>query len=184
MPPGALTNRFKCDLTPEFWRVKSRIDALSTTTSFDYGPDGERFSKTGNGATTCYISGDGELKVDAVNPAGRYTSYITADVRKESALDGSNATYDFLIKDEQGSVRVSSQNTISDYGPFGAPKAPPPPSTARPTSANATMLKPGCNICTPGTTTPPSEGSCRPTPGSRRCRGWILTGMPTRGMIR
>jgi RHS repeat-associated protein len=100
------------------------ITANGATSTFDYGPDGERFVKTANGATTWYISGDGELKVDAVNPAGRFTSYITPDVRKESALDGSNATYDFLIKDEQGSVRVSSQNTISDYGPFGAPQGP------------------------------------------------------------
>jgi RHS repeat-associated protein len=85
----------------------------------------ERVKKVTAFATTWYISGEGELKVDAVNPAGRLTSWLTGDVKREADLAGGNPVYDYVVRDQQGSVRVSGQaSQTTDYAAFGMPQGP------------------------------------------------------------
>ncbi len=92
------------------------ITAQGSTTSFQYGTDGERLKKVGTSATTWYVGNDGELKVDAATPSGLMTSYITSNVRRVGSATG------FLLQDGLGSVRGENQVGIGsftwhDYGP-------------------------------------------------------------------
>jgi RHS repeat-associated protein len=66
------------------------ITSNGVTTVFEYGPDGERVLKSSGGASTWYVAEDGGLKVDAVNPAGRLTSWLTGDVKREAVLTGAH----------------------------------------------------------------------------------------------
>ncbi len=95
------------------------ITSQGSTTSFEYGTDGERLKKIGTSATTWYVGNDGELKVDAATPSGLMTSYITSEVRRVGSATG------FLLKDGLGSVRFESQtggtSAWRDYGPYGMP---------------------------------------------------------------
>ncbi len=96
------------------------ITAQGSTTSFQYGTDGERVKKVGTTATTWYVGNDGELKVDSANPSGLMTSYITSNVRRVGSATG------FLLQDGLGSVRGENQVGIGsftwrDYGPYGMP---------------------------------------------------------------
>ena len=95
------------------------ITSQGSTTSFEYGTDGERLKKIGTSATTWYVGNDGELKVDAATPSGLMTSYITSEVRRVGSATG------FLLKDGLGSVRYESQtggtSAWRDYGPYGMP---------------------------------------------------------------
>ncbi len=74
------------------------ITAQGSTTSFQYGTDGERVKKTNGANTTWYVGNDGELKVDAATPSGLMTSYITSNVRRVGSATG------FLLQDGLGSV--------------------------------------------------------------------------------
>jgi RHS repeat-associated protein len=96
------------------------ITSQGSTTSFEYGTDGERLKKVNASATTWYVGNDSELKVDAVTPSGLMTSYITSEVRRVGSATG------FLLKDGLGSVRNETQTSGAtsswrDYGPYGMP---------------------------------------------------------------
>jgi RHS repeat-associated protein len=95
------------------------ITATGATTSFDYGPDGERVRKTLGTSSTWYIGNDGELKVDAATPQGLMTSYVSKSVRRVGAGT------DFLLSDGLGSIRhelrFGGSGSYRDYGPYGQP---------------------------------------------------------------
>jgi YD repeat-containing protein len=76
--------------------------AVIRSTGFDYAADGERAKKTTTDAEIFYVSGDAELRFDAATPAGLMTAWVTPDVRKDGAV------FDYVTRDELGSVRVSS----------------------------------------------------------------------------
>ncbi len=92
-------------------------NGLATTMS--YGPDGERASKSFNGATTHYLGNDTEIRFDAATPLGLITSYLHPDVRREGALT------DFLIKDHLNTNRLTIRYSLLpirfDFSPYGRP---------------------------------------------------------------
>ena len=88
--------------------------------SFSYGPDGARSSKTFGSATTRYFAGE-DLLVDTANPTGLLSSYLGADVRRVGLVTS------WAHRDNLSSNRVMSfmsggaATTKHDYGPFGQP---------------------------------------------------------------
>ena len=96
-----------------------------TTSTFQYGPDGERSRKvtsSGGSATSWYLGGDHELTVDPANRAGLWSANIHGDVKRVGALTS------FQSHDGLGSIRVSFApvgqavaNQSHDYAPFGMP---------------------------------------------------------------
>ncbi len=68
MPKTARSRLKSChwhDLPELTFRRLSPITAQGSTTSFEYGTDGERLKKVGTSATTWYVGNDGELKGEA-----------------------------------------------------------------------------------------------------------------------
>jgi RHS repeat-associated protein len=107
------------------------ITANGTTSTFVYGPDGERFRKTNGPSTTWYMANDAELTVDAANPAGLIASYIAPAVKRSSSAGG--ITFDYMVRDYQGSLRATYRanaantnitNAGMEYGPYGMPRVP------------------------------------------------------------
>ena len=88
--------------------------------SFSYGPDGARSSKTFGSATTRYFAGE-DLLVDTANPTGLLSSYLGADVKRVGLVTS------WAHKDSLSSNRVMSYMSGGqvaskhDYGPFGQP---------------------------------------------------------------
>jgi RHS repeat-associated protein len=121
---GNLTNDQAKQLT---WDSANRLASVSRggkTTSFAYGPDGSRASKTtdftGVSVTTNYYGAEAEQK------SGTYTRYPHMDVMVESS-NGSNVIK-FLHRDHLASVRVVTKmdGTIQEqarYAAYGEPKA-------------------------------------------------------------
>jgi RHS repeat-associated protein len=96
------------------------ITQNGNVSSFSYGPDGARASKSFGSATTRYFGGE-ELLVDTVNPTGLLTSYLGADV-KRVGLVTSWAHKDVLSSNRVMSYMAGGQaSTKHDYGPFGQP---------------------------------------------------------------
>ncbi len=103
------------------------ITSQGTTSTFLYGPDGERSKKLNGSATTWYLGGDNELLVNPANPPGLWSSTIASDVKREGLLTS------FLTHDALGSVKVTAlatvpspggfatANQLHDYGPYGMP---------------------------------------------------------------
>ncbi len=98
------------------------ITSQGSTSTFQYGPDGERSRKTNGSATSWYLGGDHELLVDPANPAGLWSANIHGDVRRVGAFTS------FQSHDGLGSIRVSFApvgqavaNQSHDYAPFGLP---------------------------------------------------------------
>jgi RHS repeat-associated protein len=92
------------------------------TTSFAYGPDGERAYKNFGGISGShyyYMGGESELLVNNIYSTGQLTSYIHPDVKRE----GQNT--DILLKDHLASnrlaLRYGQSTTRMDYGPYGQP---------------------------------------------------------------
>jgi RHS repeat-associated protein len=88
--------------------------------SFAYGSDSERVSKSWNGNVTHYLGNDSELLVNAANPSGLLSSYLHPDVKREGALT------DYLVKDHLSSNRLTlrhgpSSTSAHAYGPYGQP---------------------------------------------------------------
>jgi hypothetical protein len=104
------------------------ITSNGTTSTFVYGPDGERFRKTNGASTTWYMGNDAELTVDAANPTGLIASYIAPAVKRSSSAGG--VTFDYMVRDYQGSLRATYRanasntnitNSGMEYGPYGNP---------------------------------------------------------------
>ena len=96
------------------------ITQNGNTTSFTYGPDGERAGKVYGSNAYFYMGGEAELLVNAANPAGLLTSYLHPDVKREGAAT------DFLVADNLASNRLSIRYSPFairqfDYSPYGAP---------------------------------------------------------------
>ncbi len=101
------------------------ITSQGSTSTFQYGPDGERSRKvtsSGGSATSWYLGGDHELLVDPANPAGLWSTNIHGDVKRVGAFTS------FQSHDGLGSIRVSFApvgqavaNQSHDYAPFGMP---------------------------------------------------------------
>jgi RHS repeat-associated protein len=96
------------------------ITSQGSTTSFEYGTDGERIKKQNGSSTTWYIGNDGDLKVDTANPTGLMTSYISSEVRRVGSAT------EFMLKDSLGSIRYENRygggsSSWRDYGPYGMP---------------------------------------------------------------
>jgi RHS repeat-associated protein len=88
--------------------------------SFAYGADSERLSKSWNGNVTHFLGNDSELLVNAANPSGLRSSYLHPDVKREGALT------DYLVKDHLSSNRLTlrhgpSSTSAHAYGPYGNP---------------------------------------------------------------
>jgi RHS repeat-associated protein len=84
------------------------------TTTFAYGADGERVSKTSGSATTWYLGNEAEI-----GPTGGFTSHIHPDIRRVGAN-----SFDYLFKDHLSSNRLTLNGTSvtrHDYGPYGQP---------------------------------------------------------------
>jgi RHS repeat-associated protein len=84
------------------------------TTTFAYGADGERISKTSGSATTWYLGSEAEI-----SPTGGFTSHIHPDIRRVGAN-----SFDYLFKDHLSSNRLTLNGaavTRHDYGPYGQP---------------------------------------------------------------
>jgi RHS repeat-associated protein len=121
---GNLTNDQAKQLT---WDHADRLASVSRggkTTSFAYGPDGSRASKTTNftgvSVTTNYYGAEAEEK------SGVYTRFPHPDVMVEST-GGVNVTK-FMHRDHLASVRLitkmdGSVQESSRYAAFGEPKA-------------------------------------------------------------
>ena len=96
------------------------ITQNANVTSFSYASDGQRASKAFGAATTRYFAGE-ELLVDAANPSGLLTSFISGDVKRVGAITS------WTHKDHLGSNRLTSfmsggsPTARHDYGPFGQP---------------------------------------------------------------
>ena len=96
------------------------ITQNGNTTSFTYGPDGERAGKVYGSNAYFYLGGEAELLVNAANPIGLFTSYLHPDVKREGAAT------DFLVADNLASNRLAlrmgnTAPTRMDYSPYGAP---------------------------------------------------------------
>jgi RHS repeat-associated protein len=97
----------------------ARVGASVTT--FGYGADGERVSKTSSGATTLYLGAEGDLVFDLANPAGLLSSQIHADVRRVGSAT------EYLVKDHLASNRLVLRHApavvrTQSYGPYGQPR--------------------------------------------------------------
>jgi RHS repeat-associated protein len=95
------------------------ITQNGNVSSFSYGPDGARATKSFGAASTYYFAGE-ELLVDTANPAGLLTSFLGGDVKREGSAT------DFMIKDNLNSNRLTIRYSplpirFSDYGPYGQP---------------------------------------------------------------
>jgi RHS repeat-associated protein len=95
------------------------IAAQGSTTSFAYGPDGERTRKVNGSNTTWYMGNDAELTADVTNPAGAYTTYVLPDIVRDGAITK------YLTKDHLGSTRLvingQPSPAVTNYGPYGMP---------------------------------------------------------------
>jgi hypothetical protein len=83
------------------WDEGNRLKSVTkngVTTSFAYGPDGARATKTATSGTTNYYGAEAEEK------AGTYTRYPHADVMVETV--GNVSTIKFLHRDHLASVRL------------------------------------------------------------------------------
>jgi RHS repeat-associated protein len=104
--------------------LENRIIAVErggVTTSFAYGPDGERVSKSSGTSKTLYIGNDAEISFSTANPTGELTSYLHADVRRVGSAT------DYMIKDHLASNRLVIRHntgalTHHAYGPYGEPR--------------------------------------------------------------
>jgi hypothetical protein len=88
--------------------------------SFAYGSDGERVSKSWNGNQTHFMGNDTELLVNAGNPSGLLSFYLHPDVKREGTLT------DYLVKDHLSSNRLTlrhgpASTSAHAYGPYGMP---------------------------------------------------------------
>jgi RHS repeat-associated protein len=88
--------------------------------SFAYGADGERLSKSWNGNAVHFLGNDSELLVNAGNPSGLLSSYLHPDVKREGSLT------DYLVKDHLSSNRLTlrhgpSSTSTHAYSPYGNP---------------------------------------------------------------
>ena len=97
------------------------ITQNGNTTAVAYGTDGERASKSFNGAKYFYLGSEAEVLVNSSYTTGLLTSYLHPDVKREGTAT------DFLLKDNLASNRISARmggaTTKMDYGPYGMPLA-------------------------------------------------------------
>ncbi len=103
------------------FRRLSPITAQGSISIFRYGPDGERWSKATSGGAniTYYLGNDVELAVTPAIPAGQFTSYLSSTVRRAGSAT------DFLVQDQQGSIRRETRfngaATARDFAAYGMP---------------------------------------------------------------
>jgi RHS repeat-associated protein len=86
----------------------------TVTSTYAYGADGERVSKTSGSAKTWYLGNEAEI-----GPTGGFTSHIHPDIRRVGAN-----SFDYLFKDHLSSNRLTLNGaavTRHDYGPYGQP---------------------------------------------------------------
>jgi RHS repeat-associated protein len=98
------------------------ITSQGTTSTFTYGPDGERATKVNGSSTSWYLGNDVELKVAPATPSGLWISDMGTGVKREGANTIVQA------QDGQGSMRVTfaafggaGTTQMHDYGPYGQP---------------------------------------------------------------
>ncbi len=107
------------DLPELMFRRLSPIIAQGQTSTFRYGPDGERWAKVTGLGSTFYIGNDGELSVTTATPGGQFTSYVSNTVRRVASAT------DFLVQDNLGSIRREARfngaATPRDFAAYGMP---------------------------------------------------------------
>src|SRR5262249_14962536 len=96
-------------------RMASATDGTNNT-SFVYGPDGARLTKTTNGTVTLYLGEDVEIT------GGQYLKYLPGDAKKTGS--GGSGTLYWMHRDHLQSVRAVTKSTgatddSSAYRPFG-----------------------------------------------------------------
>ncbi len=103
--------------------LENRVIAVvrgGIVTSFAYGPDGERVSKSFGSNTTLYLGNDAEISYTSANPTGELTSYLHPDVRRVGSAT------EYMIKDHLASnrlvIRHGGSVTSHAYGPYGEPR--------------------------------------------------------------
>ncbi|MDE2385444.1 MAG: VCBS repeat-containing protein [Alphaproteobacteria bacterium] len=101
------------------------VSQNGNTAFFTYAPDTSRAAKlTGSGALAqgdYYLSPDADVLVNAANPSGLATSWLTQDAKREGAVT-SWGHKDHLSSNRLISFMPGGQGLIrADYGPFGAP---------------------------------------------------------------
>ena len=94
------------------------------TTTFVYGPDGERTRKTTGTDVSWYLGGDLELAVSSSIPAGEWAQYLHADVQRR------NTTLSYLHKDHLATNRINTTSAGALvqrilYTPYGKPSVSP-----------------------------------------------------------
>jgi YD repeat-containing protein len=96
------------------------VSRAGVTTTYAYGPDGERVRKgTASAPITWYMGGEAELD----QATGIMTSYVTPTIKRV----GSSGKTGFAHQDHLGTNRAviypyfGSSNEYADYGPYGAP---------------------------------------------------------------
>jgi RHS repeat-associated protein len=98
------------------------ITAQGTTSTFTYGPDGERATKVNGSSTSWYLGNDVELKVAPATPTGLWISDMGTGVKREGA--------NTIVQAQagQGSMRITfaafggaGTTQMHDYGPYGQP---------------------------------------------------------------
>ncbi len=116
----SLTSKAPRDLVYDLENRVIAVERGGVTTSFAYGPDGERVSKTFGSNTTLYLGNDAEISFSPANPAGELTSYLHADVRRVGSAT------EYMIKDHLASnrlvIRHGGSVTSHAYGPYGEPR--------------------------------------------------------------
>jgi RHS repeat-associated protein len=117
--PGAISPR---SFTYDGENRPISITAQGTTSTFAYGPDGERVRKQNGSSTTFFVGNDASLVVAPATPSGQWTSFIASSVKREGS------TTSILAQDAQGSIRVSfaaigigGATQSHDYGAYGQP---------------------------------------------------------------
>lgn len=76
-----------------------------STTTFEYGADGERVKKTTGTDVSWYLGNDTELVVNTINPTGEWGQYLHPDVKRTGTV------LTWLHKDHLGSNRVTTDAT-------------------------------------------------------------------------
>ncbi|WP_119392168.1 RHS repeat-associated core domain-containing protein [Taklimakanibacter lacteus] len=100
--------------------------AGGSTTTFDYGADGERIKKMAGTDVTWYLGGDTELVINAINPSGEWGQYLHADVKRTGTLltwlHKDHLSSNRLTTDGTGAIPANGRTAFTSYG---KPLTPP-----------------------------------------------------------
>jgi RHS repeat-associated protein len=97
------------------------VSQNGNASSFAYGPDGERASKSFGASATHYLGAESELLVNPASPAGLLTHILHPDVKREGLVTS------WGVKDHLASNRLvtymagGTPASAHDYGPYGSP---------------------------------------------------------------